>query len=169
MWEFGITKIGIQSKRRSAKNVLCSDSSECQRRKWKKIKFAITKLRIQWKCPKNVLWSESFRNVKKENGKKNQGKLRITKLRNTEKRFAVRESFQNVNGKSGKKSWKIPNHKAQKSEKKTNRMAAFCSESFPNLFGENGKKINFSLTGDLIDLSAFTVGKFFEIIFTLRP
>ena len=79
------------------------------------------------------------------------------------------ESFQNVNGKSGKKSWKIPNHKAQKSEKKTNRMAAFCSESFPNLFGENGKKINFSLTGDLIDLSAFTVGKFFEIIFTLRP
>ena len=77
--------------------------------------------------------------------------------------------FKMSTGKVERKSRKIPNHKGQKSENKPKRMAAFCSESFPNLFGENGKKINFSLTGDLIDLSAFNVGKFFEIIFTLRP
>ena len=120
---------------------------------------------------RNVLWLESFRNVNKGNGKKNQGKLRITihKTQNTEKRFAVRIFSKCQREKWKKKSRKIPNYKAQKSEKKQKRMAAFCSESFLNLFGENVKKINFSLTGDLIDLSAFTVGKFFEIIFTLRP
>ena len=105
---------------------------------------------------RHVLLSESFRNVNKENGNKIEENSNH-KTQSTEKRFVVKifSKCQLEKWKENQGKFRIT--KAQISEKKPKRMAAFCSESFKNLFGENGKKINFSLTGgDLIDLSAFT-------------
>ena len=163
MWEFGITKLGIQSKRRSAKNV------EIHRN----VKGGNGKPRKIWnhKAQNSVQMSKGMfcdRNLLGMSTKKMEKKI-SRKTQNTEKRFAVR-----IFSKCQREKWKENQGKFRITKLKRQRInQKEWLPSVQNLFRIYSekivKKINFSLTGDLIDVSAFTVGKFFEIIFRLRP
>ena len=85
-------------------------------------------------------------------------KIQITKLR-VQRKDSWLKSFQNVNWKSGKKIKENSESQKLRYRRKNQKEWLLFVQNLLRIyvFGENGKKINFSLTGgDLIDLSAFT-------------